>query len=74
MIYFWKKDQWELFDLVSDPYELHNLYGQPGLEALTAQLKQQLAQLKRELRDDDQLANEQLPNGVDGPAAKLRGK
>lgn len=74
LIYFWKKDQWELFDLVSDPYELHNLYGQPGLEALIAQLKQQLAQLKRELRDDDQLANDQLPNGVDGPAAKLRGR
>ena len=30
LIYFWKKDQWELFDLVNDPYELHNLYGEPG--------------------------------------------
>ncbi len=39
LIYFWKKDQWELFDLVNDPYELHNLYGQPGTDALTAQLK-----------------------------------
>ena len=27
LIYFWKKDQWELFDLVNDPHELHNLYG-----------------------------------------------
>ena len=25
LIHFWKKDQWELFDLVNDPYELHNL-------------------------------------------------
>ena len=74
LIYFWKKDQWELFDLVNDPYELHNLYGEPGLEALTAQLKQQLTQLKRDLHDDDQLANEQLPNGVDGTVARLRGK
>ena len=74
LIYFWKKDQWELFDLVNDPYELHNLYGEPGLESLTAQLKQQLIQLKRDLRDDDQLANEQLPNGVDGSVARLRGK
>ena len=32
LIYFWKKDQWELFDLVNDPYELHNLYGEPGQE------------------------------------------
>jgi arylsulfatase A-like enzyme len=74
LIYFWKKDQWELFDLANDPYELHNLYGEPGQEALTASLKAELARLKRELRDVDQLAGEQLPNGVDGPVARLRGK
>jgi arylsulfatase A-like enzyme len=74
LIYFWKKDQWELFDLVNDPFELHNLYGQPGQEPLTARLKAELLRLKREARDDDQLANEQIPNGVDGPVAKLRGK
>jgi arylsulfatase A-like enzyme len=74
LIYFWKKDQWELFDLVNDPYELHNLYGQPGQGELTTALKAELARLKREVRDDDQLANEQIPNGVDGPVAKLRGQ
>jgi arylsulfatase A-like enzyme len=74
LIYFWKKNQWELFDLVADPGELHNLYGVPGHEALTASLKAELLRLKRAARDDDQLANEQLPNGVDGPVAKLRGK
>jgi arylsulfatase A-like enzyme len=74
LIYFWKKDQWELFDLVNDPYELHNLYGEPGQDALLARLKTELARLKREVRDDDQLADEQLPNGVDGPVAKLRGR
>ena len=74
LIYFWKKDQWELFDLVNDPYELHNLYAAPGQAQLTATLKAELARLKREVRDDDQLADEQLPNGVDGPVARLRGK
>ncbi len=74
LIYFWKKDQWELFDLVHDPFEMNNLYGQPGQEAITASLKQELQRLKREVKDDDQLANEQLPNGVDGPIEKLRGK
>ena len=48
LIYFWKKDQWELFDLVNDPHELHNLYGEPGQEALTATLKSELARLKRD--------------------------
>jgi arylsulfatase A-like enzyme len=74
LIYFWKKDQWELFDLINDPYELHNLYGQPGTETLTASLKAELARLKREVNDTDQLADVQIPNGVDGTPAKLRGK
>lgn len=74
LIYFWKKDQWELFDLVHDPHELHNLYGQPGHESTTATLKAELARLKQSVGDEDQFANEQLPNGVDGPVAKLRGK
>ena len=74
LIYFWTKDQWELFDLVNDPYELHNLYGQPGQDDLTAGLKAELAKVKREVRDDDQLASEQIPNGVDGSVARLRGK
>ena len=74
LIHFSKKDQWELFDLQNDPFELHNLYGQPGQEKLTATLKSELLRLKQALRDEDQLANEQLPNGVDGPVAKLRGK
>jgi arylsulfatase A-like enzyme len=74
LIYFWKKEQWELFDLVNDPYELHNLYGERGTEALTAALKQELATLKRQVRDDDQLADQQLPNGVDGSVAALRGR
>ncbi len=74
LIYFWKKDQWELFDLKNDPYELHNLYGEPGQEKLIATLKAELQRLKESLGDRDQFANEQPPNGVDGPVAKLRGK
>ena len=74
LIYFWKKDQWELYDLVKDPQEMHNLYGQPGQAALTATLKTELARLKREAKDDDQLADVQIPQGVDGTVAQLRGK
>ena len=74
LIYFWKKDQWELYDLVNDPMEMNNIYGQPGQEQITATLKAELLRLKRAVHDDDQLANEQLPNGVDGTVATLRGK
>jgi arylsulfatase A-like enzyme len=74
LIYFWKKDQWELFDLAHDPYELHNLYGQPGFEKLTADLKAEMLRLKAQLGDRDRFANDQIPNGVDGPVSRLRGK
>jgi arylsulfatase A-like enzyme len=74
LIHFWKTGQWELFDLVNDPAELHNVYGLPGREAQTAALEAELLRLKRSLKDDDQLADQLFPNGVDGPVAKLRGK
>ena len=58
LIYYWKKNQWELFDLIHDPQEMHNLYGQPEHAAITATLKDELARLKTAVRDDDQFANE----------------
>ena len=74
LIHFWKQDQWELFDLAADPQEMHNLYGQPGHEQMTASLRAELLRLKTALGDRDQLADVQLPNGVDGPTARLRGR
>jgi len=76
LIYFWTKNQWELYDLVNDPHELHNLYGLPGHEEITTKLKAELARLKREVRDDDQFSNPPPPDGgVDGQnPAQLRGK
>ncbi len=74
LIYFPTKDQWELFDLVNDPYEVHNLYGERGLAPLTATLKAELQRLKQAVRDTEQFATDQFPNGVDGPVARLRGK
>ena len=74
LIHYWKKDQWELFDLVNDPLELDNLYGQPGQEKLTESLKAELLRLKKAMKDDDQFAEQQPTDGVDGPVGKLRGK
>ncbi len=66
LIYYWKLDQWELFDLVNDPDELHNLYRDPASQTLVAQLKTELYRLKREVKDNDRFAYEQPPPGVDG--------
>jgi arylsulfatase A-like enzyme len=73
LIYFWKKDQWEMYDLVKDPDELHNIYNDPAQKDTVAQLKKELYRLKKEIKDDDQFAYEQPPNGVD-PRADGNGK
>ena len=39
-------DAWELYDLQTDPHELHNLYGQPGRENLQADMHRRLEQLQ----------------------------
>jgi arylsulfatase A-like enzyme len=64
LIYFWKKDQWEMYDLVKDPDELHNLYGDPSQRELRDRLKAELYRLKKELGDRDQFAEKQPPPGV----------
>jgi arylsulfatase A-like enzyme len=59
LIYFWKKDQWECYDLVADPREMHNIYGDPQAQPIVAKLKQELYRLKKALKDEDQFADKQ---------------
>ncbi len=66
LIYFWKKDQWECYDLVHDPDELHNLADDPAHADLVAKLKSELYRLKKEVQDNDKFAVRQPPPGVDG--------
>ncbi len=42
----------DLFDLQTDPGEIHNLYGQAGTEGVTAQLKESLDQFYARYSDD----------------------
>ena len=73
LIYFWKKDQWELYDLTKDPEELKNIYNDPAQREIIDKLKAELYRLKKEVKDDDQFAEDQPPSGVDGPAPKRPG-
>jgi arylsulfatase A-like enzyme len=74
LIYFWKKEQWEMYDLVKDPYELHNLAGDPAQKETFEKLKAELYRLKKEVKDDDQYALEQPPQGVGAPGPGKRKK
>ncbi|MEY5024540.1 MAG: hypothetical protein RLZZ244_68 [Verrucomicrobiota bacterium] len=70
LIYYWKKEAWELFDLVRDPGEQRNLVDDPAAAAVLAELKGELARLRRELQDEDQFALELPKDGVDGGKLK----
>jgi arylsulfatase A-like enzyme len=51
LIYFWRKDQWECYDLIKDPAELHNIYQEPSAARVVAELKKELARLKDAVGD-----------------------
>ena len=76
LIYYWKKDQWEMFDLVQDPAEMRNLHPDPAQQEVVAQLKKELFRLKKELKDNDEFADQQPPPGVDGqpPGARRQAR
>lgn len=45
-------DVWELYDLESDPHELHNIYGQPGTQEIVKELKEKLHALQHQYHED----------------------
>ena len=49
LIHFYNDiDAWELYDLQTDPQEMHNIYGQEGTEKITRQLMKRLHRLERQ--------------------------
>jgi arylsulfatase A-like enzyme len=63
LIYYWKKNAYELFDLTKDPTEQHNLLfseteaKQPAVAAKFAELKAEITRLQKEYQDDGQYAD-----------------
>jgi arylsulfatase A-like enzyme len=52
LIHFYRDiDQWELYDLQSDPHELHNIYGQKGTEKTLKRLQKELVRLQKQYDD-----------------------
>ena len=43
-------DQWELYDLTTDPHEMHNLIDDPGYDAVEKKLRRKLNGLRKEYR------------------------
>lgn len=52
LIHFYRDiDCWELYDLQTDPHELHNLYGQKGMDSQTKRLRRELKRLQQQYND-----------------------
>lgn len=73
LIHFWKQDAYEMFDIVNDPTEQHNLLvtdpKNPEIVAKFAALKAEIARLQEQYKDDGQFADPATwpKNGSDGP-------
>ena len=75
LIHYWKKDAWELFDLLKDPTEQHNLLfdpaeaARPEVAKVFAELKAEIARLQQEFGDDGLYADPDTwpKGGADGP-------
>jgi arylsulfatase A-like enzyme len=75
LIHYWKKAAWELYDLVKDPTEQHNLLFDPAeaespeVARTFASLRSEIERLQAEFEDDGLYADPQTwpPGTVDGP-------
>lgn len=75
LIYYWKKNAYELFDLTRDPSEQRNLLfdaeaaKRPEISVPFADLKAELARLRTQYHDDGQYADsvDWPPGSADGP-------
>ncbi len=54
LIRFYKRvEGWELYDLQTDSMEMKNLYGQPGYEKITRNMKKELSKLIKKYEDTE---------------------
>ena len=51
LIYFYDFDQWELYDLISDPKEILNQYENPHYQGIVGDLKKNLKRLRSQYAD-----------------------
>ncbi len=63
--YYYSMDEWELFDLKTDKNEMNNLYGKPGYEELTAELKEKIKELQIKYKDNMSLEEMRTMTDID---------
>ena len=59
--YYYDIDEWELFDIQSDPQEMRNVYNDPAYTSVKADLHERLTKIMAKYKDSDALAKSFLP-------------
>ena len=49
-MHFYELDEWELYDLETDPTEMQSMYDDPAYADIVAELKKELEKLKKDYK------------------------
>lgn len=58
--FYYDIDDWELYDLQKDPYEMNNIYNDPEYSSIQQELHENLKELRAKYGDSDELTQENL--------------
>ena len=58
--FYYDVDEWELYDLTSDPQEMNNVYEDPKYADVIAEMKQKLQELRLFYKDSDALSEQYI--------------
>ena len=61
LIHFYEIDEWEMYDLETDPNELKSIYDSPDHQAIQAELKKELKRLRKQYKDNGTVVRFQNP-------------
>jgi arylsulfatase A-like enzyme len=73
LIYFHDLNEWELYDLQQDPHEMKSVYSDPAYAEVVQELKTELARLRAQYDDHDQVERH-LPAGTGKKPRAAAGK
>jgi len=61
LIHYYDLDEWELFDLKTDPMEMKSVYGEENVAKIQRRLEKRLSELRDQFKDDGTVAKFPVP-------------
>lgn len=63
--FYYDVDEWELYDLETDPNEMNNVYDDPSYAEVRERLHQLLRELRIQYKDTDDVTQKMLEEDID---------